>query len=241
MNIIDLFIILFIIIGSIYGYRKGLFRTFIGLIGYAVSLFFSLIYYKQFGQFIDKLFGLSDRLIPQLKTSISLPDNVSAVQIKDLPVNEIASKINQFDMPGIYKQEMLQFLHKLSEQGNNPQVQNLGDGIMSLIAVIIINGISIVLLCMVVERLFAVLGNILAKKKGFSIAEKVDKWIGAGIGGVSNFIMSLLLVVIATPILAFGQSAGTPDSPIYTIANLVNNSALVHLMLGIFQGIGFKI
>lgn len=241
MNLVDLGILFFILMGGIYGYRKGIFKTFIGLIGYGVSLLFSLIYYKQFGDFIDKLFGLSDKMIPQLKESINLPANLSTVQIKDLPIKELTSKINQFDMPSLYKQEMVDFLRKLTEQGTNPHVQNLGDAIISLIAVIIINGISVIILCMVIERLFHILGNILAKRKGFSFAEKVDKWVGAAIGGITNFIMAILLLIISTPIFAFGQSAASPESPIITIGNLVNNSTIVHFMFSIIQGLGLKL
>lgn len=241
MNILDLLILSFVIIGGIYGYRKGLLKTLIGMVGYAVSLVFSLIYYKEFGAFIDKLFGISDKLIPLLKTKIALPANVSAVQIKDLPVKEITSQINKFDMPSIFKDEMLVFLRELSQQTNNPQVQNLGDGIISLIATIAINGISIVLLCVFVERSFALLGSAIIKKKGFSFAEKLDKWVGAGIGSSTNIIMLTLLLIISTPILAFGQAAATPDSPILKVANLVNNSTLAQLIMDIVQGLGFTI
>lgn len=239
MNTMDLGIIGFVAVGFLYGYHKGFFKTIFGLVGYLISMIISLIYYKQIGEFLNATFNLNDKLFPFVKGVVKLPAELQSIPLNGESISQINSVLNGLSLSPIYKKAITNYLGQMAVSSNNPNIHTLGDGIVYLLTTILINGLTIVLICMVVERIFALLGNILNKRKSIGIAAKVDKLIGGSIGGSLNVIMVMAMLVVMTPVLTF--SASNPNSPMANIAGLVSNSLVAQTLMGLVQGIGFKL
>lgn len=58
MNFIDIIIVILLAAGFILGFKDGLVRKIIGLLGFGLAIFLSIFYSSNLGRFIESVFGI---------------------------------------------------------------------------------------------------------------------------------------------------------------------------------------
>lgn len=155
MNIIDGVIILILIFASFLGYKRGILKTIISIVGFILSIYISYRYSPNFTLFLENRFGLVTNIKNYISNHINLPPETKIVPPT---IENLKLYISTLLLPKFFKNWLIENLPFLSSFSNLTTVY---DAYLYLISVVIGEIISFLILFLILMIIFSILKTIL--------------------------------------------------------------------------------
>lgn len=192
MNLIDLFIILFLAFGVIKAIHKGFLNTFFGCAAVIAAILLSLLTYPILSGILNSQENISNGLMLYVEGSSRL-DSVDSqhLDIETTSEQQLISIIDNANYPapysGIIKSNVSH--HAFSKNG----IKTLGEYVDKSLACAFLNTACFLLLFFIYYFIMRFVINILDNRKGFYVLKKHE----AIFAGAAGFLLYSLLISVA--------------------------------------------
>lgn len=201
MSKFDILLVAILLWGAYTGYRKGLIEGLAGVAGYVLGLLGGMAFYEPLAKYLKTSFGLQEKLGPVVKDMIKLPDTVSQIPIERLSQVALNQELSKINLPETTLIELKKMIVQLSTYQGQPGVESVADGLILLIADIMVLAISFVVITIVIERVVNWLAKTLKNTALPAPLKMFDGSVGAVLGLTKSTISIGLLLVVMLPVL----------------------------------------
>lgn len=216
MNIVDGVIILIIIISAYAGYKRGVIKIIISIIGFILSIYLAYKFAPQFSLFLESKWGFITNIKNYISPLIKLPPETKIISNTQ---SNISLFINSLNLPKFLKSVFLENAPYLTRFEN---LNTVFDSYLYLISLVIAEIISFIILFLLFSIIFGIIKVIFS-----SIIHKIpiigtlDRFLGLIFNMILYFSIIILVVFVYSNLLI---KIIKPDS---IIVNLFESSKIV--------------
>lgn len=197
MNFIDIFIIIFIGLTCLEGFRRGFIKTLFDTIGVIVAFFLS----KQF------YFIVEEFLLQHTKLYVKVHD---FFEIKAFGLTEILHNGTQDIVSGFREKlklpiELQHFVGNMFSNTTSTNVDNF-DVFVNNISVIVIRSISFLITFLAIYILLVIVSNIVNMLFKLPVLNLTNKTFGAVTGGAKAIVILYIVFALFSPIIGFVEN-----------------------------------
>lgn len=200
MNIVDLIIVVFILLGAAGGYSKGFVASLVGLFSRIIGLIAAFSYYPLAAKWLDAEFGLKEYISEFLQAQLQLPQPVAEFRLGKLPLLDASNYLDSISMPEPLKTQLLVYLDRL-EGITSPLQFSLGEIINQYLASALISGLAFLLIWFGVDLLLRILAKLFSgaiKNTAFGF---FDRLAGLVMGAALTALVLTVCIGLITPVL----------------------------------------
>lgn len=215
MNIVDILIIAFLLMGSMIGFKRGLIGSIVGLFSSLIGLFVAHQYYAVLGQWLNTQFELQGKISVFLNNNLVLPQAVSELDMKMLQIPDLSVYLDKFDLPLSLKGQFMNYINSIGSDNLWQAGASLGDVLHQFLAVAIINGISFLLIWFVVDKGIMLVSLLYSRIINNTVLGGFDRVGGLLIGTVVSVLALTIIIGVFTPLLNMADIA---DNTLFSAA-----------------------
>ena len=209
MNILDIIVLIIVGLCAVSGYKNGLLYTLYRFISFFAALIAAWFLFPILSRFLSAT-PLHDMFSNMVSNAFDLENRAAVYNTTDL--------INSLPLPAAFKN----MLHTNIDVGTQAQA---ADAIVSgLIASVIINAISVIIIFLLVSFGFSFLGGVVNLIGRLPIIKKLNKAGGVLLGLMVGGVLSWIALAVFIMIVAFAASEN--------MSNLIENSLVVRTIMG---------
>ncbi|MDD2401943.1 MAG: CvpA family protein [Clostridia bacterium] len=239
MNIVDLIIIVLLLLGAIFGYRKGFLNSVIGLLSSIVGLFVALKYNTYLTNWFDKSIHLSEIIGNFFKEHLSIPISASLQGVNILSVPDLSVYMDKAHLPENIKSQLSVYIQELGNGLVVPSELNMGDVLYMFLAGIVVKVIAIIIIWLVLAKLMVMISHLITRISDGTILGFLNR-----LGGLvaETFIVALILVVIFGFINPIFYVAGMTEPSFFAaMTNTIGEASLVPYFVSVFAFLSNKL
>ncbi|MBC7195105.1 MAG: CvpA family protein, partial [Caldisericia bacterium] len=196
MNLIDGVIILILIISAYIGYKRGILKILLSILGFILSIYLAYKFSAQFSLFLESRWGFITNIKNYISPYIKLPPETKI--ISNTPSN-IALFINSLNLPKFLKTSFLDNAPLLS---NFENLNTVFDSYIYLISIVIANIISFIILFLIFLIIFGIIRVIFSSIiHKIPIIGTIDRILGLIFNMILYFSIIILVVFIYSNLL----------------------------------------
>lgn len=230
-NFVDILIVLIIALSALKGYRNGLLGSVVNFFGSIMALIFSIKFYKTVVQALEDNFNLVSYFSAFLGDKIPLPIEVGTLPVGANGISLLKASIEQMSLPSIIKEQMIMKIQELVQFAHQLGITTTGELLTYLIALTIINGIALILLWYLTQRVILIITRLFSSTLDHTLIGTVNHFAGFFIGATLSILGLMITLGLANLLLEITQ--GIESVTILNIADRINQSKLVpYLQLG---------
>lgn len=154
MNIVDGVIILILIFSCYAGYKKGIFKILISIVGFFLSIYLAYRLSPNFALFLDDRFGFITNIKNYITPHINLPPETKI--LSNNPSN-LSLFIDSLKLPKFLKSSFIENINLLA---NFESLNTVFDSYLYLISLVIAEVISFIILFLIFIILFSILRGV---------------------------------------------------------------------------------
>ncbi len=239
MNIVDLLIFIFLLVGIINGYRKGFFASLVGIVGSLIGLVVAYHNYASLTQWVNKQYGVIEILGGYFNKHLVLPQTVSQFRLDNISLPNLAAYLEKVDLPDSFHAQILVYLEKLQATLALPVSTGLGDIIHQFLATIIVNGIAFILIWFVVNMLINFIALTLTRLAKGTLLGGINHVGGMALGLVLTVLTLTILIGLISPLINLADLA--EPSLFSVVLNSFSESKSVPYFVDLFAIVSEKI
>lgn len=196
MNIVDGVIILILIFACYAGYKKGIFKILISIVGFFLSIYLAYKFSPNFALFLEERFGLITNIKNYITPHINLPPETKI--LSNNPSN-LSLFIDSLKLPKFLKSS---FIDNISLLVNFEGLNTVFDSYIYLISLVIAEIISFIILFLIFIIIFSILKGLFS-----SIIHKIpvigtlDRLLGLIFNMILYFSIIILVVFVYSNLL----------------------------------------
>ncbi|MGI6227776.1 MAG: CvpA family protein [Peptococcales bacterium] len=232
-NFIDFIIIILLFCGGFYGYRKGFIGSIVGFIGSILALVLAVKFYKPFADFLNSKFGLLQGIHGFLVEHLPLPVEVSTAPLSKSGFHLLAYKVYSMALPDFIKEQIVNEAEKLILSANQLGLTTIGEVLIYIIAMTLLNGLALILLWVLLTNLLRILAKILSKTLDNTFLGSINRFGGLIVGTALNILgLTIFLGMFTLFLEVVGQANA---SVLVAVGKTVNQSVLVPYFIQGYQ------
>jgi len=199
MNYIDIGILAVIGISTLIGMYNGFTVSFLNIASYVCSWIGSLILYPAISKFIINRYpDFLEKIIYYTEGSSNIPMDERVISVASLGQEKISQVVSISGLPYPFNKILESSLLKGSIQG----LENLGQYFDYIIASIIINLISFLIVFFAIRILFSIAISIAKNITNLPVLKQFDSLLGAGLGAIRGILFLFVLFALVPVLLA---------------------------------------
>jgi len=238
LNIVDLIIIGFFIIGMLSGYRKGFLGSLVGIFSSIIGLVAAYKYYSLLTGWADRQYQATEKLNQFLREHLVLPQPVSQIEIT-LPATGLGEYLDKLSLPATLKTQLSAYLQKLAETVSEQASALLGDILHQFIAAVVINGLAFIIIWFVVDRIIMLSALLFSRFIKDSFLGGFDRLGGLFLGFILTALTLTIVVGLATPLLNLADMA--EPSLLSAVIKNIGEARLVPCFASLFSFLSTKV
>lgn len=201
MSKFDMLLIAILLWGAYTGYKKGLIEGIAGVAGYLLGLLGGMAFYEPLAKYLNTTFAFREKLVPLVKDLVNFPDSVSQLPMEKLSQATLNVELGKLNLPEATLMELQKMVAQLAKFQGQPGVESVADGLMLLIADVLVSAIAFVLITFVIERVVNWLAKALKDKALPAPLQMFDGSVGALMGVTKSTISIGILLIVMLPVL----------------------------------------
>lgn len=207
MNIVDILIIGFLLMGSLIGYKRGLLGSIVGLFSSLIGLFVAYKYYLNLGQWFNTQYQLQAKVGEFLNDNLVLPQAVSQFEVKAIHLPNISTYLDKIEIPITLKSQLVNYLSVLNTETLWQSGTTLGDILHQYVASAIINGLSFLLIWFIVDRGIMLVSLLYSRVINNTVLGGFDRTGGLIIGSAVSVLAITIIIGVISPLLNMADMA----------------------------------
>ncbi len=223
--IIDIVTVVLLLIFAIVGTVRGFAKTFISSFGTILSLIFAVLLCSLVATFMEQSFGLISAI--SNKANEILSGQISQVVLNS-PIETVTYEVmNNEGVPGW----IISIVMVLKANSSIPNGTSISGVICPAIGYYIACALAILVLFIIFQIIFFIVGKIIEKSKEFVLIDAVDKSLGFVLGLVKGLIVVWVIIAIINIIpLTFVQDIAA-NIKLAPVSNFINNINLIGIIM----------
>lgn len=201
MNIIDVMIGAFVLVGAWSGFRKGLILSISKLVGYIIGLVVALSMYKSLAYYMGTVFGLEKAFTNIGHAVLKLPQNVALAPMKSVSLEKMQGFIQGINLPESSQKFINELLQQLLTISNRPNVTTVGDAMSTLVGDLVLKIVAFSILVLIVEVVISLVVKFISKVVSYTPAGLMDKGGGLLFGTGKNILIVAITLIVLNPFL----------------------------------------
>ncbi|HEX3031974.1 MAG TPA: CvpA family protein [Bacillota bacterium] len=201
MNIIDVLIGAFVLVGAWSGFRKGLILSISKLVGYVIGLVVALSMYQSMAYYMGTVFGLEKAFTQIGKAVLKLPQNVALAPVKSVSMDKLQGLIQAIHLPESSQKFINDMLQQLITISGRPNVTTVGDAMSTLVGELLLKIVAFSILVLVVEVIISLAVKFISKLVSYTPAGLADKGGGLLFGTGKNILIVTITLIVLNPFL----------------------------------------
>lgn len=231
--ILDIALLVILILGALIGYKKGLVKIVLKLVGFILSLVLAYIFCSPLANFLYEDMGLGTKISSSIEESISGYIESKTESIKEDVKKEVSDKTSEKNSDYIQNIENLLTKSEKAELGKQEVKENTVQKISEKITMYILKAAAFIIIIILVNICIAILTIIF---DGVAKLPVIKTFNEAG-GAIASFVLTLLKVWIVLGIISLTAPLEVMIKVIdaikvSTVVNyLYNNNILMDIIL----------
>ena len=223
--IIDIVTVALLLIFAIVGTVRGFAKTFISSFGTILSLIFAVLLCSLVATFLEQSFGLISAISGKA-------NEILATQISDKVLN---APIESVTLEVMTKENgpswIISIVMIVKANSSIPNGTSISGVVCPAIGYYVSCALAVLVLFIIFQTIFFIVGKIIEKSKEFVIIDAVDKTLGFLLGLVKGLIVVWVLIAIINIIpLSFVQDVAA-NIQLAPVSNFINNINLIGIIM----------
>ncbi|MDD4665217.1 MAG: CvpA family protein [Clostridia bacterium] len=234
MNLIDLLLIIFLFLGLLKGFKKGLLNSLVGLLSCLVGLFVAIKASPYVAVWLETKFQLTAKVAQYFEKRLALSEAVSQLKIGSLPladVNALGDSLSS--LPEQLRTQLLDFAQKIGEQMGQAAEANLGDVLYLFLAEIVVKIVVIILIWFIIDKGLCFCACFLTKLTENTFLGFLNKCGGVCIGLLIRVLTLTIVIGLSSPL--FNLARHTEPSFLSTVLQTISEAQLVPYFTALFS------
>lgn len=225
MNLVDLLILFFLIMGAVNGFKKGFLNSIIGLFSTVLGLIVAIKYYSYLTQWAEAKFQVVTKLGHFFTGYVNLPQSVGQLQLGTKALSDISSLFDNLNLSEGVKSQLLETIANLGDKLALTATTNVGEVLGIFLAETIIKLIAIIIIWQLVARIAIFLSRFITNFTQGTILGTVNR-LGGLFSGVLLTMLSLTIFFgLISPFLEIVQQM--EQSSLAALAKTISESHFV--------------
>ncbi|NLO76255.1 MAG: CvpA family protein [Clostridia bacterium] len=200
MNLIDLLLIVFLLLGIIKGYRKGLLNSLVGLCSSIIGLFVAIKTYSYVVAWLEAKYQFTSKLSQYFAERLTFSETVGESTLGSLPLSEASPAWGGLPLPEILKTQLLEISQGLGEKFGQAAVTNIGDVLYLFLAEKVLNLLAIILIWFVVNKGLCLLSNFFTSLTKDTFLGSLNRIGGICIGLLIRVLILTIIIGLCNPL-----------------------------------------
>ena len=222
----DWIVILFLVVGALVGFQKGLSRVFMGLTGTVIAIIVAIIYRQEMARALDQRFSMQSSLAERVSQYIALPDQIVGYPLAEIPAAQLQVILDGLYLPAALKGALLTSIQTLSTDNISTSLHTVGDYIFYAVGGMLLGVIAFALIVLAV-KIGILLAGLLLEKAALRGSPGVNRLGGALVGFTEHLLIATVFLGVISPFLT--MEALTP------VASAIDTSIIANLLLNLFN------
>ena len=224
--IIDIVTVALLLIFAIVGTVRGFAKTFISSFGTILSLIFAVLLCSLVATFLEQSFGLISAISGKA-------NEILATQISDKVLN---APIESVTLEVMTKENVPSWIISIvmivKANSSIPNGTSISGVVCPAIGYYVSCALAVLVLFIIFQTIFFIVGKIIEKSKEFVLIDAVDKTLGFLLGLVKGLIVVWVLIAIINIIpLNFVQVDIAANIKLAPVSNFINNINLIGIIM----------
>lgn len=233
MNLVDLLILIFLLVGAINGLKKGFLNSCVGLLSSIIGLFAAIKYYSSLAEWLNAKFLFLEQFEQFFTEHFILPTQISQINVGTLSLPDISTYLDKLSLPANLKIQLLEFILNLCDKFALAAGTTLGEVINLFLAEIVFKALLILVIWFVVNKVALVFSRLLTNVIQGTLLGAVNKG-----GGLVTEVMIVALMMIIVfglmgPLLELARFS-EPSFPV-AVAKTISEAKLVQFFMVIYS------
>jgi len=233
MNLIDLLLLVFLLLGLFKGYRKGLLNSLVGLFSSIIGLIVALSTHVYFLSWLDGKYQLTAKLSQYFAKHLIISDSMSQLEVSSLPFSDTGAAWQNLHLPEKLKTELTAFAESIGESMGQMGAANLGDILYLFLAEIVLKILLIIVIWFVVNKGLCLLSHFVTNLFADTFIASLNKLGGLCIGALIRVLILTIIIGLGSPILNVAQHA--EPSFLSAVLKSISEAQLVPYFVSLFS------
>lgn len=204
MNIIDLLVIGFLLLGVYRGYAKGLFGSLAGLFANVLGIIAAAKTYPQVGNWLKDRFSLDTILEQYFHDHLVLPRAAAQLKLPSITLPDWSGFLERSSIPDALK-PMLNYLQGLRTGIDTLSGINLGEIVQQYLASALVSILAFLLIWLLIANGIVLIAALYRKITKGTVLGGVDSLLGALTGGLAAALILTVLIGLLSPLLTVAE------------------------------------
>jgi len=202
LNLIDLLLIVFLLLGIIKGYKKGLLNSLVGLCSSILGLFIAIKTHSYFVEWLEAKYQYASKLSHYFEQRLALSEAVSELPIGTAPLSESSTAAwESLQLPEVLKAQLLEFSQGMGEKFRQAAEASIGDVLYLFLANIVINLLAIILIWFVINKGLCLLSYFFTSLTKDTFLGSINRIGGVCIGLLIRVLILTIIIGLCSPLL----------------------------------------
>jgi len=224
-NLIDLLLIVFLLIGLIKGYKKGLLSSLVGLGSSILGLFIAIKTHSFLVEWLEAQYQSVSKLALYFGERLSLSEAVSEWQIGTLPLAEPSTAWESLQLPEILKAQLLEFSQGMSESFRLAAEASIGDVLYLFLANIVLNLLAIILIWFVINKGLCLMAYFFTSLTKDTFLGSINRIGGVCVGLLIRVLILTIIIGLSNPL--FNVAPHTEPSFLSAVLMTISEARLI--------------
>lgn len=233
MNLIDLLLIVFLLLGIIKGYKKGLLNSLVGLCSSILGLFIAIKTHAYLVAWLETKYQSVSKLSHYFAERLAISEAVSTLPIGTLPLSEPSSAWEGLLLPAILKAQLLEFSQGMGEKMRLAAEASIGDVLYLFLANIVMNFLAIILIWLVINKGLCLLAYFFTSLTKETFLGSLNRIGGVCIGLLIRILVLTIIIGLCSPL--FNVAPHTEPSFLSAVLMTISEAQLVPYFTTLFS------
>lgn len=225
MNLIDLLLIIFLLLGVIKGFKKGFLNSLVDLVSSLIGLFVAIKTHLYLARWLETKFQLTATFAQYFEKRLALSQAVSQLKVGTLPSSDVSTYEDILQLPEKLKFLLWDFAQKIGEQIGEMGDACLGDVLYLFLAEILLKVLVLILIWFVVAQGLRLFSRLLTKLTENTFLGSLNKLGGVCTGLLIRVLTLTIIIGLSSPLFNIAQH--TEPSFLSAVLRIINEAYLV--------------
>lgn len=232
MNIIDLLLIVFVLLGIIKGYKKGLLNSLVGLCSSIIGLIVAINTHAYFVSWLEAQYQLTSKLSLYFQERLAISEAVSQLKLETLAHIDTSTAWEGLYLPDLLMKQLLDFSENGGGSMTPTAVVNVGDVLYVFLAQIVLKLLAIMIIWFLVNKGLCLLAHFFTNLTEDTFIGVLNKLGGVGVGFLIRVLVLTIIMGLCSPFFNIAQH--TEPSFLSAVLKTISEAQLVPYFTSLF-------
>ena len=204
VNYADITIFVILLLGALLGFRRGLIRSLLGLLGTLIALFLALKFHRPVALFAGEATGLLEKWTDFFTKHVPLPEAISALPVDSSGLQGLDAVIGRLFLPEFLKTQLWEWLELISRDATG--ISTIGELVGRGIALALLSALALFILWFIFENLISLGARFLTSLiNKIKLLNGLNQLGGAFFGIAVNLLVLMVLFGTLSFLLDLGD------------------------------------